>query len=139
MSKGEDAMRSAVTALLGMALLVGSAAVTVPAQAKPDAAALKNPVTSTPDTIAKGKQAFNKACRHCHGPEGKGDGPLAPKDPTPADLTDARWDHGSSDGEIYTIIANGVGGDSKMKGAKSALSSTEMWQIVTFLRSIGPE
>lgn len=131
-------MRGAATALLGMALLVGSTAVSVRAQGDPKAAALKNPVKPTPDAIAKGKQAFNKACRHCHGPEGKGDGPLAPKDPSPADLTDAKWDRGSSDGEIYTIIANGVGGDSKMKGAKSALSTTEMWQIVAFLRSIGP-
>jgi len=131
-------MRGAATALLGMVLLVSGTATTLQAQAKPGAATLKNPVTPTPDAIAKGKQAFNKACRHCHGPEGKGDGPLAQKDPSPADLTDDRWDHGSSDGEIYTIIANGLGGDSKMKGAKSALSSTEMWQIVMFLRTIGP-
>lgn len=131
-------MRGARTALLGMALLVSGTAATVQAQAKPDAAALKNPIKPTPDAIAKGKQAFNKACRHCHGPEAKGDGPLAPKDPSPADLTDAKWDHGSTDGEIYTVIANGIGGNSKMKGAKSALSANEMWQIVTFLRSLGP-
>lgn len=132
-------MRGAAMALLGTALLVSSTAVSVRAQANPKAAALKNPVKPTPDAIAKGKQAFSKACRHCHGPEGKGDGPLAPKDPAPADLTDSTWDHGSSDGEIYTIVANGIGGDSKMKGAKSALSTTEMWQIVTFLRSMAPQ
>ena len=45
-------------------------------------------------------------CRHCHGLRGKGDGPLAPKNPRPADLTDATWDHGASDGEIYTLILN---------------------------------
>ena len=69
----------------------------------------------------------------------KGDGPLAPKDPRPADLTDAKWDHGSTDGEIFTIIANGVGGKSEMKGLRSELTATDMWNIVNFLRSIGPK
>lgn len=132
-------MRGVAMALLGIALGVGGASATVRAQANPQAAALKNPVKPTPAAIEKGRQAFNKACRHCHGAEGKGDGPLAPKDPAPADLTDAKWDHGASDGEIFTIISNGVGGKSEMKGAKSALTSTEIWQIVMFLRSIGPK
>lgn len=124
---------------LAFALFVPSAAVQAQSGGNPKAAELKNPVKSTPDSINKGKQAFSKACRHCHGAGAKGDGPLAPKNPSPADLTDAKWDHGASDGEIYSIIANGVGGKSEMKGAKSELTSTEMWHIVNFLRSIGPK
>ena len=103
------------------------------------AAALKNPVKPTPDSIEKGRAAFFKNCRHCHGAGGKGDGPLAPKDPPPADLTDAKWDHGSTDGAIYTTILNGVGGKSEMKGFKSQMTQTEIWNIVNFLRSIGPK
>ena len=78
-------------------------------------------------------------CRHCHGLRGRGDGPLAPKDPKPANLTDGTWDHGSSDGEIFAIISNGVGGDSEMKGVRSEMTTTDMWSIVNYLRSIGPQ
>lgn len=105
----------------------------------PKAAAIKNPAKPTPDSIRRGQQAYNKACRHCHGLKGLGDGPLAPKNPSPANLTDDKWDYGSTDGEIFSIIANGVGGESEMKGQRSELTTTEMWNIVNYLRSIGPE
>ncbi len=104
----------------------------------PKAAAVKNPVPSTPASIAKGRQAYGKSCRHCHGLRAKGDGPLAPKNPSPADLTDDMWIYGSSDGEIFAIISNGVGGNSEMKGVRSEVAVNDMWSIVNFLRSIGP-
>jgi mono/diheme cytochrome c family protein len=105
----------------------------------PKAAALKNPVKPTPDSIRRGGQAYQKACRHCHGVKALGDGPLAPKNPSPANLTDDTWEYGSTDGEIFTIIANGVGGDSEMKGVRSEMTATDMWNIVNYLRSIGPQ
>jgi mono/diheme cytochrome c family protein len=130
-------------AILLASLAFASATVGVQAQAKPGgnpkAAAVKNPVASNANSINKGRQAYQKACRHCHGPKGLGDGPLAPKNPSPADLTDAEWKYGSSDGEIFAIISNGVGGDSEMKGARSEMTATDMWSIVNYLRSIGPQ
>jgi mono/diheme cytochrome c family protein len=115
----------------------GRAQVTVGGNAK--AAAVKNPVSSNASSINKGRQAYQKACRHCHGVKGVGDGPLAPKNPSPADLTDAEWKYGATDGEIYAVIANGVGGSSEMKGVRSEMTSTDMWNIVNYLRSIGPQ
>ena len=136
-------MRGVTAAIVIASLALASATVSVIAQAtdggNPKAAAVKNPVASTPNSINKGRQAFMKACRHCHGPKGLGDGPLAPKNPSPADLTDAEWKYGSSDGEIFAIISNGVGGDSEMKGVRSEMTATDMWNIVNFLRSIGPQ
>ena len=38
----------------------------------------------------------------------------------PSDLTDAKWDHGDTDGEIFHIVTNGVGGTSVMKGFKDS-------------------
>lgn len=105
----------------------------------PKAAAVKNPVPSNAQSITKGRQAYNKSCRHCHGLRGQGDGPLAPKSPKPADLTDAEWKFGGTDGEIYNIIANGVGGNSEMKGVRSEVTATDMWHIVNYIRSIGPK
>ena len=66
-------------------------------------------------------------------------GPLAPKNPKPADLTDGKWDHGASDGEIYTLILNGAPATmSEMKPMKGTLTPTQIWQVVDYIRSIGP-
>jgi mono/diheme cytochrome c family protein len=106
----------------------------------PKAAALKNPVPANAASIKAGQALYAKNCRHCHGLRGRGDGPMAPKNPRPADLTDAKWDHGGSDGEIYTLILNGAPVPmSEMKPMKGTLTPTQIWQIVNYIRSIGPQ
>jgi mono/diheme cytochrome c family protein len=109
----------------------------------PKAKLLKNPVAYNAASITAGRAVYAKNCRHCHGLRGKGDGPLAPKDPKPANLTDATWDHGSSDGELYAIILNGASPrptqkESEMKPMKGTLTPTQIWQVVNYIRSIGP-
>jgi mono/diheme cytochrome c family protein len=108
--------------------------------AKPAAkgAAVKNPVASTPASIAAGQADFKRNCRFCHGEEARGDGPQAPKDTHPPDLTDAKWDHGSTDGEIFAVIKDGIGPKFDMKGYNSKMTPTQIWNIVNYLRSIGP-
>jgi mono/diheme cytochrome c family protein len=105
----------------------------------PEAAKMKNPVASSPESIAKGKEAFTKNCRFCHGADAKGNGPMAPQGTHPSDLTDAKWDRGSSDGEIFAVIRDGAGPKFDMKGYKSKMTEPEIWNIVNFLRSIGPK
>src|SRR5687768_9034238 len=105
----------------------------------PKLAARKNPVPSNAASIKAGQQLYAKNCRHCHGLRGRGDGLLAPKDPKPADLTDAKWDHGSSDGEMFALIWNGAPAQkSEMKPMKGTLTEKNVWEIVNYLRSIGP-
>ena len=106
---------------------------------RPESGGPQEPRASNAASITKGRAAYNKSCRHCHGLRGLGDGPLAPKSPKPADLTDAEWKYGGTDGEIFTIISNGVGGDSEMKGVRSEVTVTDMWHIVNYIRSIGPK
>jgi mono/diheme cytochrome c family protein len=143
MGRRSKTLRGVVAAIVVASLALVSTTASIFAQAtkggNPKAAAVKNPVQPTPKSIAAGRQAYNGACRQCHGPMGHGDGPLAPKNPSPADLTDGEWKFGSSDGEIFAIISNGVGGDSEMKGHRSEMTATDMWNIVNFLRSIGPQ
>jgi mono/diheme cytochrome c family protein len=105
----------------------------------PAGKALKNPVKATADSIAAGQAAYARNCRFCHGPEAKGNGPMAPKDTHPSDLTDAKWDRGSTDGEIFMVIRDGAAPEMKMKGYKGRLSDNDMWNIVNYLRSIGPK
>ena len=68
---------------------------------------IKNPVPSSADSVAAGQAAFTKNCRFCHGADAKGNGPMAPKDTHPSDLTDTKWDRGSTDGEIFIVLRDG--------------------------------
>ncbi len=105
----------------------------------PEAAKLKNPVPADEKSIAEGKMQYTKHCAECHGDTGKGDGEMADmSDPKPANLSDAEWKHGSSDGEIFSVIHNGVKGtDMKPWGKK--LTTTQMWDLVNYIRTLGPK
>lgn len=104
----------------------------------PEAAMVKNPVPSTPDSIAAGKTVFGKNCVSCHGETGKGDGKMGEElNPRPANLTAGDWKHGSSDGEIFTVIHDGVQ-KTGMKAFGRKLSEHEIWDVVNYIRSIGP-
>ena len=97
---------------------------------------MKNAVPASPESIAKGKELFTKNCRFCHGADAKGNGPMAPEGTHPSDLTDAKWDRGSTDGEIFLVIREGAGPKMDMKGYKSKMSETDVWNVVDFLRSL---
>jgi len=102
----------------------------------PEAAKVKNPVKPTPASIAAGKATYQKNCRFCHGADAKGDGPMAPKDTHPSDLTDAKWQRGGTDGEIFAVIRDGAGPKFDMKGYKTKLPDTDIWNVVNYLRSL---
>jgi mono/diheme cytochrome c family protein len=104
----------------------------------PEAAKLKNPVPANAASIAAGKQIYDKQCAGCHGDTGKGDGAMGEElNPKPANLVDADWKHGSTDGEIYVVIRDGVK-NSGMKPYGRKLTTHEIWDVVNYLRSIGP-
>lgn len=114
-----------------------SFAVAAGAQVKnPEAAKIKNPVKSTPESIAAGKTAYMKYCKFCHNDDATGNGPLAPKDTHPPSLVDATWDHGSTDGEIFTSIKEGIGPKFDMKPMKTKIMDTDIWNVVNYLHSI---
>ena len=121
-----------------LAVLFASASAAQSPGGSPEGKKLKNPVASSPESIKAGQALFQKNCRFCHGADAKGNGPMAPKDTHPSDLTDAKWDRGDTDGEIFMVIANGAGPKFDMKANKSKMSDTDMWNIVNYLRSLGP-
>ena len=119
-----------------------AALVTVSAQnpgGSPEGKKLKNPVASSKESIEAGKALFQKNCRFCHGADAKGNGPMAPKDTHPSDLTDAKWDRGGTDGEIFLVIRDGAGPDFTMKGYKGRMADNDIWNVVNYLRSVGPK
>jgi mono/diheme cytochrome c family protein len=109
----------------------------------PEAAKLRNPIPSTPESLAAGKKAYDTNCAACHGNTAQGavkagisisiiaeqGGRQAP------DLTDDEWDHGSTDGEIYTVIKRGVP-PTMMAGWDGRISEIEVWSIVNYLRAL---
>jgi mono/diheme cytochrome c family protein len=104
-----------------------------------EAAKLKNPLASNAETIDAGRELYLTHCASCHGKKGKGDGGQALGGGSPSDLTDASWDYGSTDGEIYWVIREGIDSNADMLPYKDTLSEKEMWQILVFIRSIGPK
>jgi mono/diheme cytochrome c family protein len=114
-------------------------AVSAQAVKNPEAAKLKNPAKATAESIEAGKTAYMKYCKFCHGEDAKGNGALAPKDTHPPNLIDATWDHGSTDGEIFTSIKEGIGPKFDMKAMKAKMMDADIWNVVNYLRSIAPK
>ncbi len=94
------------------------------AKAEVPKAEVKSLPTSTAD-IAAGKEIFARICAVCHGAEGKG---LA----TFPDLTDDKWIHGNTPGDVVNTITNGY----PVKGMlpyKSQLSEQQIQQVASFV------
>ena len=104
-------------------------------QSKNEEQKLNNPILDTPESIAKGRESFKFYCRQCHGPMGKGDGSMALGGGTPSDLTDDKWDYGSTDGEIFIVIKDGTP-STDMEGYGRKLSTDRMWHLVNFVKSL---
>ena len=103
---------------------------------------MTNPVPSTPASIAAGKASYDATCAACHGKQAEG----AVKAKVtisiieeqggkqPPDLTDDQWDHGASDGEIHAVLERGI--PPMMPPFDGALSDTDLWNIVNYLRTL---
>jgi mono/diheme cytochrome c family protein len=104
--------------------------------------ALLNPVKSSPESIVTGKKYYDKLCADCHGERADGvseiAAAMADDEVKPPDLIDEKWDHGSSDGEVFVSIRDGVGGPGAMKGlnGRPGIGPNEMWHMVNYLRSL---
>jgi len=110
------------------------------------ATSVRNPVASTPRSIASGKRAYDANCAPCHGNRAQGAvkagitlsiieeqrGRQAP------DLTDDQWDHGSSDAEVFAVIKRGVL-PTMMPGFDGRIPDRDIWNIVNYLHTLAPK
>jgi len=114
----------------------------VPQKETNEGKSLQNPVPATPESIASGKGLYGRLCAECHGEKGDGVSEMAASlsegELKPSDLTDDRWEHGSSDGEIFVFIRDGAVGSGAMKGlnGRPGVGPAEMWNLVNYIRSI---
>lgn len=121
--------RSGLRACTLMLLLAGTA------PAAQDAATPVSPIADSKAAARAGKATYLRLCQYCHGADGKA---LENIDFEATDLTDpSRYRHGSEPAAIFKSIKHGAGDD--MLPFEDKLSDDEIWQLVSFILSIGPE
>jgi mono/diheme cytochrome c family protein len=100
----------------------------------------KNPVPASPENIKKGQTMFKRFCTPCHGPAGKGDGPVAHYwTQLPKDLSDPARQDRLTDGEIFWKLSRGhrQGADVIMPAFSERIpSAEERWKLVLYVRTL---
>jgi mono/diheme cytochrome c family protein len=97
------------------------------------AAALVNPLPTTPEVLALGKRAFTNRCAVCHGPLANGQGSLgAAYGGKPANLQAPQF-LAYPDGKLYWTIVNGK---NAMPSQAADLSTDERWAVVHYVRAL---
>jgi S-disulfanyl-L-cysteine oxidoreductase SoxD len=93
---------------------------------------LKNPVPPTERSLTRGKAIFVARCAPCHGPEGRGGGPVSQFFPEAPDFayTTIRK---RSDGFIWGTISYG---GKAMPPQREGLTVEERWDVVNHVRAI---
>ena len=99
-------------------------------------------------TIEAGRRSYKRSCIYCHGPEGRGDGPVVfflsrKVAPRPRDFTLKRFKYRSTesgelptDDDLFRLLTNGRSG---LMPGYSALSREERWHLVYYVKSLVPE
>jgi mono/diheme cytochrome c family protein len=97
---------------------------------------IPNPLTSSPETIASGKDAFSHYCVACHGLDGQNTGvPFADHMSPPVPSLKSATVQSYTDGQLKWIVENGIS-PSGMPAARGILTDREIWSIVIFLRHL---
>lgn len=96
--------------------------------------------SASPD--ARVQQIFATRCAGCHGPKGKGDGPIAASlTPRPRDYSDAAWQKATTDDALKAVIAQGGAAVKKSPmmppSPDLAADPAALAAMVTFVRSFG--
>jgi mono/diheme cytochrome c family protein len=100
---------------------------------KDAAAAIDNPVPATEESIQRGKVFYETNCFVCHGSEGRGDGPVGEKfvEKAPVDLNEP-YTQDQADGQLFFTLTRGR---AKMPFYRDALSPSERWDVVNYVRN----
>lgn len=116
-------------------VLASAGVVALLAQGNPDAAKITNPVAATPESIAAGKATYTRYCANCHATNGEGSPGNDLTPPAPGLTKDLK--HGSTDGEIFSTIKNGVPPDFNMAAwGMNGLNDADIWNVVNYIRTL---
>ncbi len=92
------------------------------------------PVIEGDPLLARGHEIYLERCLSCHGPSGKGDGPLAAQlpDPKPRNLAEDHWKHGDGPEQVVGVIANGVK-DAQMPGWSGTYGPDDIKAVAAYV------
>ena len=99
------------------------------------------PASSLAADLAAGKAKYGQLCASCHGPEGKGDGPVAaalPADQKPASFLTAKFKKVTDDASMKELIEKGgpAMGLSPLMAAIPALKGADLDNVIAYVRSL---
>ncbi len=96
------------------------------------ASILHNPITLDEKSLAQGKYMYEAYCLHCHGEEGKGNGPVNDKYFGVANFN-ASYVKDKKSGHIYHSITTGKG---RMWAHGSQILPADRWKIVHYVNKL---
>jgi len=107
-----------------------------------DADKTKNPVPTSEESIAKGKELYLERtkgnCVFCHGETGSGNEANFPRlRRKPADLTNKERMSAMTDGEVFWKMTKGITGI--MPAMEKRLTEEERWHVVNYIRTLAKE
>ena len=102
-------------------------------EAKEAAATLLNPIPATAKSLAQGKYLYEMNCLVCHGPQGRGEGPVGEKFTTkaPVNFSDD-YTQDQADGQLFFTLTRGRG--ELMPFYRDALSAEERWHVINYVK-----
>lgn len=96
----------------------------------------RNPLRTTQQTIADGREAFSHYCAACHGLDGQNTGvPFSDRMSPPVPSLASTDVQQYTDGQLKWVIDNGIR-PSGMPGSSEILSNEEIWSIVIYIRNL---
>ena len=129
-----DARRSRAPWLVGLAIGVFVAAGWLAYQglaARPDP---PPPEIAADPILVRGREIFLDRCASCHGPAGRGDGPLAKglTGPPPRNLAQDPWKHGDRPEQVLAVIGEGAK-DAQMPGWSGVYAAEDLRAVAAYV------
>jgi mono/diheme cytochrome c family protein len=89
-----------------------------------------NPYANQADAVAAGQRVFHDHCAHCHGDDAEG----TKKRPS---LRTERVQQQASEGDLHWLLVNGYMSHGMPSWSK--LGDPQIWQVITYVRSLHVE
>lgn len=89
-----------------------------------------NPYQNQPDAVAAGQRVFHDHCAHCHGEDAEG----TKKRPS---LRSERVQQQATEGDLHWLLVNGYMSHGMPSWSK--LGDPQIWQVITYVRSLHVE